>query len=206
MADSILVRHIPGGVWPGAWYRLPHGALGDTWRIVPSGESADRFNRQPELVCEVWLNDELGLGLAGLAGRVAQRCRVDVDTPWAADPAPHSDEDDVKMRVVYAQFSGFDESDPIYGSGFEWPALRDLPVHVLVAIATGIALTDQLCAAVGLELQPGEVARWDLVAEQGADQSWYCWRLTAGDQHLDWELSDSTWLPALEAALAGVQS
>lgn len=189
-SDRIRVDRIPGGVWPGAQVKCDecgHSMTG--WNLECT------FCGSFEL--SLWLSDELGLGLAGLAGRVARRLGVEVDDPWEFDASS----DDRRIRGVYAQFSGFDESDPIYGSNYEWPALRDLPAHVLVTISSGIALTDRLCAAVGLAREGHEVAVWEYTVEEG-------WLLSASSSPpmpvTSANYTDA-WLPALEAALDAVE-
>lgn len=88
------------------------------------------------------LDDPLGLGLAGLAARVAERCG-DLGTVALPDHLPQ-----------------FDTS----AWWFNWPHVE---AAALCRTASYLALTDRLCALVGLELEPGEVARIEYTVSHG---------------------------------------
>jgi hypothetical protein len=61
--------------------------------------------------------------------------------------------------------------------------------QVLTTAASYFALTDRLCAAVGLELEPGEVARWVRIIDGGAKlvtrsgAAWFTPHEPLGPQH-----------------------
>lgn len=110
--------------WSGSWYSKAGGGI--------NSDRGARHSLFDPSTLVLRLDDPLGLGLAGLAARVAERL-------------PHGNDD--------ALLDGC----PGLGRGvgpFDSP-------EALVAASTYLARTDRLCAAVGLRLEPGEVAGWE---------------------------------------------
>lgn len=156
---------VVGGLWSGAYVCTEDGRymptdLNPTWAGVFLGRLAGealiswREGEQPEAEDApifLRLDDPLGLGLAGLAARVGERigCAlhahgslaevVDWWIEWRADDA-------CPVAAEIAQ--GLHDGTIDYG-------------EALCAISSLLAMTDALCAAVGLELAPGEVATWE---------------------------------------------
>ena len=193
MADRIRVGEVPGGLWSGALCAVDWDQGGFAPGVWAFG--AYHFRRRtlrPDQVEAAWLilTDKLGLGLAGLAARVAQRLG-----------AP----DNVVRGGASALVDWLWELYP------EWlqyiprpdPHGRTMGVECafVASIARYIALTDRLCAAVGLELAEGEVARWERLPTDSIGPAW-CLSTTHGHQLFRNAASHKTWLPALRAALA----
>lgn len=132
------------------------------------------------------LDDPLGLGLAGLAARVMRRLPSGV--------AP-----DAALAVLDIGPMHDGRSRP-----FAWMTLEQK-----MALASYLALTDRLCAAVGLALEPGEVAAWERRGEV-----WVLSQPCGGAlMRLECEAESRTWpsvslpddpLTALRAAVAEV--
>jgi len=174
--QSIRVDEIPGGVWTGAQIITPDGRA-----AVESDEEPGLYYvpglglGRPRNIGEFYLDltDELGLGLAGLAARVAQRLGLSdfIDDPYLAGLAEYL----VTQCEWYPEESGKDFAP-------------------IVTAAQYLALTDRLCAAVGLERKGHEVALWDFHAGHAV----YFLRTGRGSWR---SAEDGPWLPALRAAL-----
>jgi hypothetical protein len=117
---------------------------------------------QDESELQLILPGPLGLGLAGLAARVAERLGfVRITCPVALlDAVQRFDRTRWLNALVMEHCT------------YEGGIIRSWCGLATAWLASYLALTDRLCAAVGLELQPGEVARWERLIDG-------CWVLTA---------------------------
>ena len=136
------------------------------------------------------LDDPLSLGLAGLAARVAERGGPVWRPLWLQD-------------LLGVRFSAHDP---------------DRDREAVCALASYYALTDRLCALVGLELAEGEVARWEQQRNRSdgsgvGRNGWVLWahqrdasgwRSFPGTLHTWAETSNP--LTALRAACAGMEA
>lgn len=188
--DRIRVDRIPGGVWAGARVWCCKTTMLVTM-VVPGARrlTVNGAGSVPIEDCELVLDDPLGLGLTGLAARVAQRLG------WGLE-AVKGDGLVAFAEVLCLDCPWFpeDSRDP-------WP---------IVTAATYLALTDRLCDAVGLARDKHEVARWDFAPpEDHAGEPWLLETAAGclsfpGPPGRNWVDSDR--IPALEAALASVEA
>lgn len=145
MSDETLhpASEVPGGLWMGAAC-LESGENDAVVTLVGWGVHDYRVTLADGAFCGADAADivlvlpgPLGLGLAALAARVAARSRC----------VPHH-----VMGLLDPGWAGF------------WPLAADVAEKtpgLIPPIASCLALTDRLCALVELELEPGEVARWE---------------------------------------------
>ncbi len=159
MADDILfdARLVVGGLWPSRVRHVSKKLDGtvvhyrgvDGWRISwDDGTTED----VPRSQFRLRLPGPLGLGAAGLAVRIAERLGIE----WTGRGYRS-----LVQHLVY-----------VWGDTYLWA--RDITgglthIECLARISEYLAATDALCAAVGLELEAGEVADWQHapVAEDG---------------------------------------
>lgn len=192
--NSIRVDEIPGGVWKRAPLITPDGneatlvAGQEAIVVVPAPATANPADYDPdnyyswEEVADDWhidLSDPLGL--TGLAGQVVRRLRLSL----AVTPSP------VIHGLAYL-------SSHLVAR----PWMPDPCTNAVINAAQHLALTDRLCAASGLKLEPGDVARWSRLAHQ-EDQRWNLWELHSSGGREQWELDADDWLTALRSAVEG---
>jgi hypothetical protein len=143
---------VPGGLWEGATVHV-NCAPGEFVHIRSGIVHGWHDTWFPPKAMSLILPGPLDLGLAGLAARVGRRHDGSTNT----DP------------VFIAEALLEDRPDWMEGL---WPkGMHDgalgWATQVLTTAASYFALTDRLCAAVGLELEPGEVARWGPLSPPG---------------------------------------
>ena len=189
MTDRLRTDLVFGGLWERArvdcapllnclWWKPGH--------ILWKGEVLPAEEHE----CWLHLDDPLGLGLAGLAARVAARCGH-------------------LGRVELPDYL------PKFDLSAWWYDWKDVDAAGLVATSTYLALTDRLCAAVGLGLGDGEVARWSSFVYDG--EARWSLRCRASEAHFMGrkslvgrnvpalaDLGPDDWQEALEACLAEV--
>lgn len=189
--ESIRVDEIPGGVWERAPLITPSGDRATATPLSPMVAWVDDGRSWATVAVEpdwhVCLKDSLGLGLAGLTARIGERLGVEFDGPSQL----------IHYTVVAAGRGGWWVRDFENGSD----------ANRVGSIARYLALTDRLCAAADLALEPGEVARWEFAPpEDHAGEPWLletsagCYSYP-GPEGKAWAAED--WRPALRAALGG---
>ena len=131
MADSILVRHVVGGIWKRAPLITPSGNPATVHHLRPNFAWCGGLQPAIGPDWRVCLNDSRGLGLAGLAAGVAQRLQLQELGLSQVDWSPGS-----ILRFI-EDYELWPEAVPN----------QDQPEHKsLIALSQYFRLTDDLCA------------------------------------------------------------
>lgn len=198
---------VPGGLWDGApvrvtwegWSAGPAREWDETAEVgtwhdggvtvsLDSGtEWLDLRTSGAQTTVNLRLDDPLGLGLAGLAARVYRRLAP------AAKDGPRTLNDAVGRAML--------SSLPRLWEPHQ--AHLCTALTRMTRIASYLALSDRLCALVGLELEPGEVAGWEM-GETLDPEDPICWELMTRTGRWEAPVAACTTrlpIPALRAAV-----
>lgn len=187
MGEILLdARLVVGGLWPGALVErgtfggllyTNGGNLYTMWDPVRGKHTASTI----EDPIALRLPGPLGLGAAGLLHRIAARVGFkEGDGLWWDDCTLNTYDTTKSSRTRWLTFADSElvteHFDEVALPGLE-DAL-DFPNYSPAAVSASLSMLDALCAAAGLALEPGEVARWTWT-------SMACWDLqTASGEHL----------------------
>lgn len=144
-AHLLDARLVVGGLWAGAWCRFEDEVA--DWEASYDPGNDDWQAR------DLVLPGPLGLGAAGLAVRLLQRVGVPERDAMRSRAHPQT------VSIVLDR-AGIDRSVLDAVPVADEDRLEDWHWRHLARLSERFAMTDALCAAVGLKLEAGEVARW----------------------------------------------